>query len=100
MQEKKNVLFYGPLGSRKKFVVGGGETGNLRTIHLLKKNNYNVITLQKPYPVKNTLGYAVYMVKMLLKIFNLFFLLITHKIDTVHISGFYLHLVYHEYFLV
>src|SRR5690554_4998906 len=100
MQEKMNVLFYGPLGSRKKFVVGGGETGNFRTIHLLKKNNYRIITLQKPYPVKSFPGYAVYMLKMMLKIFNLIFLLMARKINTVHISGFYLHLVYHEYFLV
>ena len=35
-----NVLFYGPLGTRKKYVVGAGETGNLRTIHLLNKPEY------------------------------------------------------------
>src|SRR5690554_2596104 len=100
MHNKMNVLFYGPLGTRKKYVVGAGETGNLRTIHLLNKNNYSVITLKKPYPVKTIPGYAVYMLKMMLKIFNLIFLLMTHQILTVHVSGFYLHLVYHEYFMV
>ncbi|HZH74326.1 MAG TPA: glycosyltransferase family 4 protein [Mariniphaga sp.] len=101
MQDRQNkVLFYGPLGKKKKFIVGGGETGNYRTIYLLKKNNYEVSILQKPYPEKNVFGYGVYIIKMMLIIIAMTFRLLTKKINIVHISGFYLHLIYHEFFLV
>lgn len=97
---KDVVLFYGPLGTGKKSIIGGGETGNLRTIFLLKKNNFNVITIQKPYPVKSTIGYMIYAIKMFLKLFSFLKLMMNAKIRTVHISGFYLHLIYHEYLMI
>ena len=93
------VLFYGALGSGK-FTVGGGETGNYRTIHLLKKNDFEVITLHKPYPVKNLVGYLVYSIRMLLKLFSFYRILLNSNIKTVHVSGFYLHLIYHEFLLI
>ncbi len=97
---KKAILFYGALGRDNKYTVGGGETGNYRTIHLLEKNGINVITLHKPYPVKNFLGYIIYVAKMFLKLFSFYKMLRNSDIKAVHISGFYLHLIYHEYLLV
>lgn len=94
------ILFYGALGNGKKFTVGGGETGNHRTIKLLQKNGYEVITLHKPYPVKNIIGYFIYSIRMFLTLFSFFFTLRSSGVKVVHISGFYLHLIYHEYLLV
>ncbi|MFW6275042.1 MAG: hypothetical protein ACOC2M_00250, partial [bacterium] len=100
MKNSGKVLFYGALGNGKKLKVGGGETGNLRTIQLLEKNGYNVIRLYKPYPVKNIAGYFVYSIRMFFKLFSFFFKLLKSDIKVVHISGFYLHLIYHEFLLV
>jgi glycosyltransferase involved in cell wall biosynthesis len=100
MGKRGKVLFYGPLGVEKKFIVGGGETGNLRTIHLLKKNKLEVITLQKPYPEKNVVGYFIYSFRMIIKIFSFLNKMMNSQIKTVHISGYYLHLIYHEFLLV
>lgn len=101
MENNTKILFYGPLGKEKKFTVGGGEAGNLRTIYLLEKNGMKVIKLFKPYPEKNFIGYIVYLFRLLFSIFTLIYELLTKPgIKIVHISGFYLHLIYHEYFLI
>ena len=101
MKNSYTTIFYGALGKRKKHIVGGGETGNHRTIQLLEKNNINVIKVYKPYPKKNFVGYLVYALQMFFKLLTFTFVLVSNpKVKIVHISGFYLHLIYHEFFLI
>lgn len=101
MKSVYDTLFYGALGKKGTFTIGGGESGNQRTIHLLEKNGMSIYKIPKPYPVKTLLGCAIYIFNLLHVIFHLTFLLIAHpRIKTVHISGFYLHLIYQEYFLI
>ncbi len=101
LKNKKKILFYGPLGKNKKFTVGGGEAGNLRTIYLLEKNSIEVVKLFKPYPEKNVIGYVVYVIRLIFILLKLIYELVTKpNIKIVHISGFYLHLIYHEYLLI
>ncbi len=101
MEKNQTAVFYGALGKDGQVKVGGGETGNNRTIHLLEKNNINVVKVFKPYPVKNIPGYFIYGIKMFFKLFDFIFVLVLNpKVKTIHISGFYQHLIYHEYLLI
>lgn len=101
MRSNYTTIFYGPLGRKKMPVIGGGETGNHRTLHLLERQNFNVKTISKPYPVKTCLGCVAYILRLVFIPFHFAFALIAHpSIKTVHISGFYLHLIYQEFFLV
>lgn len=92
------ILFCGPYSNR----VGGGESGNRKTVELLKKYEFDVDILSKPYPRKDliffSLLYAFQLVKYLL---TYIYMLSTDKeIDAVHITGFYSHLIYLELIFV
>lgn len=93
-------IFYGPLSSR----VGGGEVGNQRTIGLLNALGIQVIGVSKPYPKKNLLSPVQYIVETLAKISLLLLLIIKNKVMdrkvTLHISGFYFHLIYFELLII
>lgn len=94
-------IFYGALGKNKKFTVGGGESGNLRTISLLEQRNIEVIKVYKPYPIQSILGYIPYAFQLFFNLLTFIFALVSNpKTKIVHISGFYSVLIYYEYFLI
>src|SRR5690606_37266960 len=95
-----SILFYGALGNGGKYTVGGGETGNYRTIYLLEKNGLSVKKSFEPYPVRNIVGYVIYIFKLILKLFTFYKAAKDPKIKFLHVSGFYQHLIYHEYLLI
>jgi len=99
---KNKILFFGALGSPKKTIVGGGETGNLRTIKMLESLGFSIIRIYKPYPQKLFLKYLFYFISIILSIVNFFLTLLTNRkqIKFCHITGFYSHLIYYEYILV
>jgi glycosyltransferase involved in cell wall biosynthesis len=101
MKHSTKCIFYGALGKNKKFTVGGGESGNLRTIYLLEQRNIEVIKVYKPYPIQSILGYILYAFQLFFNLLTFIFVLISNpKTKVVHISGFYNVLIYYEYFLV
>lgn len=101
MKTNLKIIFYGPLGNKDDVIVGGGETGNNRTVNLLTNNGLKVIKIYKPYPKKNAFGYFIYAFQMLVILFKFIAIVIKNpKTKFVHVSGFYSHLIYHEYLLI
>ena len=101
MKNHYKTIFYGALGRKNKITVGGGESGNTKTLLLLEKNGIEVIKIFKPYPWKTMVGYIIYAFKLIGTLLRYIFILINNPTaKTVHISGFYLHLIYNEYFLI
>lgn len=97
----EKILFYGALGYPDKKVVGGGESGNLKTIEILNRIGYTIIKIYKPYPKLTFFGLIWYFLALLVAIFRVFFKLILNKeIRVVHLSGFYMHLIYQEYLII
>lgn len=49
------IIFYGALGKTGKLSerIGGGESGNIKTINIISNLGYNVEFIRKPYPKKN-----------------------------------------------
>lgn len=88
------ILFFGALGDS----VGGGESGNKRTLFFLKKIGYNVLVVKKPYPVQSKLKYIIYPLTLLWSIIRFSFKLKGVKYS--HISAFYGNLIYIEIILV
>jgi glycosyltransferase involved in cell wall biosynthesis len=97
----KKIIFCGPFGKAGNF-VGGGESGNLKTLKILQGGGYEVKLVEKPYPK----GTGI--VKPILYIFQIFdyilrfiyALLNSPRAATVHITGFYGHLIYLEWLFV
>ncbi|RJP83688.1 MAG: glycosyltransferase family 1 protein [Desulfobacteraceae bacterium] len=103
MPVKKNkkitILFWGPLGKAGKTVVGGGESGNRRTIEMMKDRGMQFIEIQKPYPDKQSpfyaIGYAFSLLISVLKFARFCFLQNT-SVHIAHVSGYYNHLLIFE----
>lgn len=100
--QKLNIIFYGPVGKKNSTRIGGGEAGNKKTIAILESFGFNVIIVAKPYPlevkfIKGILfplqiaGAYIKFVAQLIK---------TTSPKTFHLSGFYNHLIYFEYFFI
>jgi len=88
MKHSTKCIFYGALGKNKKFTVGGGESGNLRTIYLLEQRNIEVIKVYKPYPIQSILGYILYAFQLFFNLLTFIFVLISNpKTKVVHISN-------------
>jgi glycosyltransferase involved in cell wall biosynthesis len=103
--EKTNdgtVIFYGSIGAKKKDIIGGGESGNRKTVAILKELQFNVIIVEKPYPLKTpVLRNIIYPFQLFLSIIHFCVLLIKTKgKKSSHIIGFYNYLIYFEYLLV
>ena len=98
------ILFWGPLGKPGKAVTGGGETGNLRTINMLSKNNIRIISVRKPYPPKRRsfVSPFTYSFALLLSVikFAYYCLLSSHRPDVAQVSAFYGKLVYFEFLML
>lgn len=97
----KEIIFCGPFGNGGRF-VGGGESGNLKTLQLLQDGGYEVKLVEKPYPKgRGLIKPAFYILQMLSYIFRFIYALInSSKECTVHITGFYGHLIYLEWVFV
>lgn len=99
--QNHSIIFYGPLGGKKKKRIGGGESGNKRTIGVLRKLAYNIITCEKPYPINSSIRIVIYPFQLLLRYIHLFYLAIrTNGPKSIHVSGFYNFLVYIEWLIV
>lgn len=95
------IVFYGALGYPDKQVVGGGESGNLKTIGLLSRMGHKVVKVYKPYPSKGIIGSIFYILNLLLVLPKVFIkLMALPKSTIVHVSGFYMHLIYIECALI
>ncbi|SDM55339.1 glycosyltransferase family 4 protein [Kriegella aquimaris] len=95
------VIFYGPLGKANSKVVGGGESGNLKTISILEKLGFDVIQLRKPYSSESLIGKIRYILCLFFMPFLLLFKILKNRdVQIVHISGFYMHLIYQELILI
>jgi glycosyltransferase involved in cell wall biosynthesis len=94
----KNIIFCGPFGGRKG-KVGGGESGNRKTLEILKNNGFEVDIVEKPYPMGDTNLYAfIYALQILNYIFRYIYqMLRSPTSSTIHITGFYGHLIYLEF---
>ena len=100
---KKQILFYGPVGGAKGTIIGGGESGNKKTIALLKKLGFEVKIIEKPYPVKTLkiLKALLYPLQFLWAYIKAIKELILNKqINVFHLSGFYNHLIYIEWLFI
>lgn len=97
----KKIIFCGPFGKDGRF-VGGGESGNLKTLKLLKDGGYKVTLVEKPYPKgKGLIRPVFYILQMLGYVFRYIFALMnSSKECTIHITGFYGHLIYLEWIFV
>lgn len=98
------VIFYGPLGSKKKgeIIVGGSETGNYRTISILEKAGYQVIKFRKPYHIARSFwGEIHYLIVLLINHLLFPFKLIRIKGEKiVHLAGYYVNVIYFEWFII
>lgn len=96
-----DVIFYGPLGKADSKVVGGGESGNLKTISILEKSGVEIIKLRKPYPFKSIAGKIKHILHLGFMPFILLVKLFKNKdVQIVHIAGFYKQLIYQELLLI
>ena len=97
---KLNVIFWGPIGIPGKTVTGGGESGNKRTINMLKQNGIPVDVVPKPYPPskKKWNSPLVYTIRLLISTFRFSFLGLSKKRNNTiaHVSSFYGKLVYFD----
>ena len=94
------IIFYGPVGGYKSQIIGGGESGNRKTIAVLEGLNFTVDVIEKPYPIKNRFAILIFPVQLLFSYFKFFLKLLASRNVTFHLSGFYNHLIYIEWLLV
>ena len=97
-----HIIFWGPIGHDKAF-IGGGESGNKRTIEYIKKNGFHVKPIPKPYPPKSGLLKAFrYAFHLTASVCSL--ALACNKAPDgrrlVHVSAFYKHLIYFEFLML
>lgn len=90
------ILFYGPTGGTKGNIIGGGESGNRKTISILKKLGFTINILEKPYPLKVPLIRGILFPLQLLLTYIKGIVLLFNTKQHLHISGFYNHLIYIE----
>lgn len=96
-----NIIFYGPIGGKKGSIIGGGESGNRKTISILKDLGYNIIIIEKPYPLTNKILRMFVYPFQLLNVFSVYFIkIVCVRQKTFHLSGFYNHLIYFEFILI
>jgi len=95
------IIFCGPFGG-KKGRVGGGESGNNKTLKIFLEKGFFVKRVEKPYPfIKGFLGGVLYLFQVFVYYLRfLFSLVVSSKNTSVHITGFYGHLIYMEFFFV
>ncbi|AXE17022.1 hypothetical protein DR864_04375 [Runella rosea] len=102
----KKIFFYGPVGGKNGKIVGGGESGNKKTIFILKKLGFQLFLIEKPYPIKVPFfNFFVYFIQLFFVYLKFFFKIFFNKALTkdkiyFHLSGFYGHLIYIEWLYI
>lgn len=91
------IIFFGPVQPNNINIVGGGESGNRKTIQLLRDLGYEVTILEKPY-LSN--GRLAYMKTLLFNLFKIIYLVIFKKFKKIHITGYYINSIYYEFVVV
>jgi glycosyltransferase involved in cell wall biosynthesis len=91
------IIFFGPVQPNNINIVGGGESGNRKTIELLKGLGYEVNILEKPY-LSN--GRLLYMKTLFFNFFKIIYLVIFNKFKKIHITGYYINSIYYEFVVV
>lgn len=92
----KKILFFGPVQLNNLGAVGGGESGNRKTIKILENFGFLITVLEKPYIFNGLLAYIITLLNNLLKI--IFFSFKGYK--NIHITGYYLNSIYFECLVV
>jgi glycosyltransferase involved in cell wall biosynthesis len=100
--KNNTILFYGPLGGKHKLILGGGETGNQKTIKVLKDNLFQIVFIPKPYPLfKTRIGGIIYFFQLFLCYLSFLYKSFSVRgSKSLHITAFYYHLIYFEYLLL
>ena len=97
---RESVLFYGPLGIKKKF-IGGGEAGNKKTISILTNANLDIYIVEKPYlpdyPIVRNFAIPF---RYLNTYISIVLLAIRKKTKIFHLSAFYCNLIFFEYLFI
>ncbi len=89
---KHKVLFFGPVQLNNPGAVGGGESGNRKTIKILKDLGHTITVLEKPYITNGVFAYILTLLGNLLKIITYSF----KGYKNIHITGYYLNSIYFE----
>ncbi len=101
---KPTIIFYGPLGGKLGKIIGGGESGNKRTVEILSALGYPLIKLEKPYPpgtgnkLRKGVTYGLRLSVAYARLIGLFLKVKGPK--NLHVTGFYEHLIYKEWLLI
>ncbi len=95
------IIFFGPFGGNKSQIIGGGESGNKKTIAVLKSLNFEVEVIEKPYPVKiKYFGILLFPFQLTIAYLKFILKIILSRNVTFHLSGFYYHLIYCEWLFI
>jgi len=94
----KEIIFYAPLGeSLPSDKIGGMELGCRKTIDVLQRAGFRVVSLKKPVRKASVISYAICIFVTWLKLLKL---LATHRNAVLHVAGCYRELVYVEWLFV
>lgn len=91
------IIFFGPVQPNNVTIVGGGESGNRKTIQLLKDLGYEIEILEKPYLVQ---GKFFYILTLMLNLFKLIYFVVFKNFKKIHITGYYINSIYYEFVVV
>lgn len=92
----KKILFFGPVQLNNPKAVGGGESGNRKTIKILQNLGFSLTILEKPYITNGFVAYVITLFLNLLKIF----LFSLKGYRRIHITGYYLNSIYFEFLTI
>lgn len=97
-----DILFYAPIGkSIREFKNGGAESGCIKTIEILKKEGYSLKLIEKPTKInESAIGSIILLFKLLLVWIKLIYSFFRNKDSVFYLVGFYLNLVYFEWFII
>lgn len=94
--KRHTIIFWGPI-AQNSGPIGGGESGNRRTISHLFAMGYNVIEVPKPYPPKFFFRPIIFLAKLLFTVGKFVYKCGKFRSYAIaHISGYYNHLIYFE----
>lgn len=96
-----DIIFTGPFGgvNRKRRIIGGGESGNLKTLAILKSLGKEVFLIEKPYKGSGLFSTFVHLFMLFYFVLKVWFIVFVKKPKYLHISGFYGRLVFFEYLI-
>jgi glycosyltransferase involved in cell wall biosynthesis len=98
----RNIIFYGPLGIAKNS-LGGGESGNKKTLGLLESAGFKIFILEKPYLLD--VSYLREIIAPFQFLFKIAILIVRRfgkfkDAKVFHVSAFYYKLMFFEYLFI